>query len=545
MAERPVYLVICVVLLYGSSIHGEMFTAMSDMEHLIYLESEMVDALKEYLRAEQARLDELTKFADDFEALSKKATQDAEEYLHHPVNAFLTVKRFMVDWNNVNQLVKEDMASQYMNNISQHEAYFPTPEDLKGAGKALFRLQDTYQLECADIADGNINDLENCPKLTAEDCFQLGRVAYEEADNYYSEMWMREALRHLESENPPTMRKSAVLDYLSYSTYMNGDPMEALRLTDELLEIDPLHERALGNKAYFENELGVNVKQRGDVGEVQDGETERVKPKRSSGDHYGGFLPEREKYEALCRGEMVNMSPERQRKLKCRYRHYNRPYLYLQPAKEEVVFDKPKLTLYRDSLSDEEIRRVKELAAPRLRRATIQNSVTGNLEYAEYRISKSAWLRETDDDVIARINRRIEYYTGLTMDTAEELQVANYGIGGHYEPHFDFTKLRKEELNAFKELNSGNRIATMLFYMSDVAAGGATVFPRIGARLLPEKGTGAFWYNLLQSGEGDYTTRHAACPVLVGSKWVSNKWIHEYGQEFRRQCYRPEEQAEN
>lgn len=111
--------------------------------------------------------------------------------------------------------------------------------------------------------------------------------------------------------------------------------------------------------------------------------------------------------------------------------------------------------------------------------------------------------------------------TGLTMTTAEELQVVNYGIGGHYEPHFDFA--RKDEVNAFKSLGTGNRIATVLFYMSDVTQGGATVFPAIRTALWPRKGSAAFWYNLHASGEGDYLTRHAACPVLAGTKW--GKWM--------------------
>lgn len=30
--------------------------------------------------------------------------------------------------------------------------------------------------------------------------------------------------------------------------------------------------------------------------------------------------------------------------------------------------------------------------------------------------------------------------------------------------------------------------------------------------------------------------RHSGCPVLVGNKWVANKWLHEFGQEFKRPC---------
>lgn len=60
---------------------------------------------------------------------------------------------------------------------------------------------------------------------------------------------------------------------------------------------------------------------------------------------------------------------------------------------------------------------------------------------------------------------------------------------------------------------------SFVIQMSDVSQGGATVFPSIKIALWPRKGSAAFWYNLHASGEGDYLTRHAACPVLTGSKW--------------------------
>lgn len=49
--------------------------------------------------------------------------------------------------------------------------------------------------------------------------------------------------------------------------------------------------------------------------------------------------------------------------------------------------------------------------------------------------------------------------------------------------------------------------------------GGATVFTDLNLAIWPQKGSAAFWYNLYKSGEGIFRTKHAACPVLAGSKW--------------------------
>lgn len=83
---------------------------------------------------------------------------------------------------------------------------------------------------------------------------------------------------------------------------------------------------------------------------------------------------------------------------------------------------------------------------------------------------------------------------------------------------------------------AGDRTATFMFYLNTVEAGGSTAFPVIGKRVQAQRNTAVFWYNLLPDGTPDNRTLHAACPVLLGQKWVTNRWFHDYGQVFTRPC---------
>ncbi|XP_059180186.1 prolyl 4-hydroxylase subunit alpha-1-like [Centropristis striata] len=516
----------------SSAANTEFFTSIGHMTDLLFTEKDLVTSLKDYITAEERRLKEIKKWADKLDVLSAAATQDPEGFLGNPVNAFKLMKRLNTEWAELESLVLTDMSDVFISNLTIQRQHFPNDDDQTGAAKALMRLQDTYQLDTHTIATGALPGSSSATSphssLTVDDCYDLGKVAYSEADYYHTELWMVQALKQLdEGEASGTVDAVTILDYLSYSVYQQGELETALAFTRRLLQLDPNHQRANGNLKYFEYQLAKQQK-------VEESE-EDARLRRETRGRPADYLPERKKYEQLCRGEGLGMSARRQSRLFCRYYDNNRhPKYVIGPVKQEDEWDGPRIVRYHNIVSDAELEKIKELAKPRLRRATISNPLTGTMETAHYRISKSAWLGAFEHPVVDRINQRIEDLTGLDVTTAEELQVANYGVGGQYEPHFDFG--RKDEPDAFEQLGTGNRIATWLLYMSDVQAGGATVFTDIGAAVWPKKGTAVFWYNLFPSGEGDYRTRHAACPVLVGNKWVSNKWIHERGQEFRRRC---------
>ena len=38
------------------------------------------------------------------------------------------------------------------------------------------------------------------------------------------------------------------------------------------------------------------------------------------------------------------------------------------------------------------------------------------------------------------------------------------------------------------------------------------------------KGAVVSWWNMDKNGGYDIMTKHGGCPVVIGSKWITNKW---------------------
>jgi 2OG-Fe(II) oxygenase superfamily len=78
----------------------------------------------------------------------------------------------------------------------------------------------------------------------------------------------------------------------------------------------------------------------------------------------------------------------------------------------------------------------------------------------------------------------------------------------------------------------GPRILTFFIYLSDLpeGGGGGTDFPKLGLTVQPKKGSAVLWPSVYNAEPltADKRTDHQALPVLIGTKFAVNAWIHMY-----------------
>ncbi|KAI3797315.1 hypothetical protein L1987_32571 [Smallanthus sonchifolius] len=205
----------------------------------------------------------------------------------------------------------------------------------------------------------------------------------------------------------------------------------------------------------------------------------------------------------------------------------------------EILSWEPRSFLYHNFLSKEECEYLINLAKPHMAKSTVVDSKTGQSKDSRVRTSSGTFLRRGRDKIIRNIEKRIADFTFIPVEHGEGLQVLHYEEGQKYEPHFDYF------LDEFNTKNGGQRIATVLMYLSDVEEGGETVFPaslgnfssnpewnnlsecaKKGLHVKPKMGDALLFWSMRPDATLDPTSLHGGCPVIKGNKWSSTKWMH-------------------
>lgn len=583
-----------------SLVRAEIYNSVEGLSNWPNIRKLFYDEVREYVKVQEDTLNKLHRLQDTLSDLEKEDELFSSPVgnltrlpnlsgVAHPVMAFVNLNRIIKRLNHIHSIFdidqeEEDKLGQLNSRIQlsqtnlfeqiTHQHNLPTDDDLIGCGEALLRLQAFYELEIDDIVYGKLSvDLKKFQGRTqtiegnnrgrimqSEDCFELGKIAYDSEHYAESINWFKKALeltkdRYGHINDNPLVKDpitslhediNEILEYMAFAAYKSGQIKYSAQLTKLWLERDPDNERAKGNLEYYEEELTTDCLEDLETsGEVSDGRSNshRDSQLNLSNVYYSNaqfnpsdYVVEEDKIvRDLCRGNVDNVPTKN---LKCmREETLTKNYMISPEAKIEVLSQEPYIMRIYDAISDREAEHLQRLAFPKLSRSTVQTRI--GLTTSDFRIAKTAWLSQESDYVVYDIERRLSNLLGLNFHGSEETQVVNYGLGGFYGPHLD--SARESSIDSYNSvpvsnLVSNDRLATILLYLNHVEAGGSTVFPRLNVTVLPIKKSAVVWYNIKRNGFSDERTLHTGCPILLGSKWIATKWPREVANSFIRPC---------
>ncbi|XP_065202590.1 prolyl 4-hydroxylase subunit alpha-1-like [Planococcus citri] len=481
--------------LFGSMWHCESENSLPkniSIDHYLQLQHDMISAVRNHLNHEHQRLDSLQKQLSEWKSWRKSYFGKENEYITVPQNIFHLFKNMTLELDNVEKIIRNN---SHNDTIAQVHIEAPTKQHLERVIMSLIDLQYTYDIKPENIMKGEFITNIFVP---VETCLSIGEACSKYNEHKCVVDWLNATIPYTTDQEH--LKKIYRLMYNSYLFLNNTE--ETYTFADHYLGLEPLDIPANDVKISLGDQLGKS--------------------------HY--LDPTIVESHKVCRGLYKQMMDARN--LKCRYNHVNSSFLKIAPLKEEELNDYPKIIRYYDAIYESEINTLKTIATDKLMTSTVygndgQKRVTGFI----YRISQTAFIDNRLPE-LSLLFERIQDMSDLSLENSEWWQVVNYSPGGFYRVHSDYLPTHGDYVNT-----SGNRIATLLFYLNDVPLGGETVFPKLKLAISPVKGSVLTWHNVLPDGSENSLTYHSACPVIIGEKWIFTQWIRAKGQKSLRNVY--------
>lgn len=196
-------------------------------------------------------------------------------------------------------------------------------------------------------------------------------------------------------------------------------------------------------------------------------------------------------------------------------------HIAAQPRVQKVPSRELTLFIRRDFLSAEECA---ELIA-RIDRDRRPSTIADANGDGYFRTSETCDLDMTDP-FVRMIDARLCAFSGIDPAHGEPIQGQRYEVGQEFKAHTDFFDPRGVDFPKYCAF-AGNRTWTLMAYLNQPSAGGATRFPKIGKTIQPETGKLLAWNNRTGPGAYNDATLHHALKVRSGVKYVITKWYRE------------------
>ncbi|KQN03934.1 MULTISPECIES: prolyl hydroxylase family protein [unclassified Sphingomonas] len=142
-----------------------------------------------------------------------------------------------------------------------------------------------------------------------------------------------------------------------------------------------------------------------------------------------------------------------------------------------------------------------------------------------FRTSETCDL-DSSDPVVAAAEALIHGFSGLDPAHGEPLQGQRYAVGQEFKAHTDYFDPQGRDFARYCSV-AGQRTWTVMLYLNEPGAGGATRFKGIDKIVQPETGKLLAWNNLRSDGTPNPATLHHGMKVREGAKYVLTKWFRE------------------
>ena len=196
-------------------------------------------------------------------------------------------------------------------------------------------------------------------------------------------------------------------------------------------------------------------------------------------------------------------------------------HILRQPGIQRVPSPKVALFIAKNFLEPEICQALMRQIDAQRRPSTIADP---NGDYA-FRTSETCDF-EPDLPAVAELKRRIIALTGLDPARGEPMQGQRYAVGQEFKAHTDYFEPQGRDYDKYCAV-AGQRTWTVMLYLNEVEAGGATRFKAVDKIIQPETGKVVAWNNLRPDGTPNPSTIHHAMKVRAGLKYVVTQWYRE------------------
>lgn len=128
--------------------------------------------------------------------------------------------------------------------------------------------------------------------------------------------------------------------------------------------------------------------------------------------------------------------------------------------------------------------------------------------------------------LVVVVNNRLHKLVGIPLEYGEPLQGQRYDVGEEFKAHTDYFDPDGADWETYCAI-PGQRSWTLMVYLNEPAAGGATRFLSTGKMHQPETGKLLAWNNIRPDGTPNPETLHHGMKVRKGRKYIITKWFRE------------------